>query len=278
MVADNKSDRPGATPEPGPNRSAGGAVVVMDVGNSSMAIGLWDRMRVSDAVRVPTHDRGGFASTFGKLWTGTGQDRPGAVVVASVVPDAVEWIGAEVVQQADRRIAVVGPGIGLPCRVAVREPDRVGVDRVCAAAAAFECTRHACTVIDFGTAITVDLVDDEGTFIGGAILPGAELQARALALGTAALPEVKLTPPGDPVGRDTCEAIRSGILNGIPGAVRGIVEQYATVLNQWPQVVATGGDLHLFLDRCDFIDSPVPNLTLIGVGLAYARHRQAGGR
>ena len=78
----------------------------------------------------------------------------------------------------------------------------------------------------------------------------------------------------DAVGHDTVEAIRSGIHYGIPGAVRGIVEQYATQLNQWPQVVATGGELPLLLDRCDFIDTPVPDLTLLGVGLAYAKHRQ----
>jgi type III pantothenate kinase len=133
-------------------------------------------------------------------------------------------------------------------------------------------------VVDFGTAITVDLIDDTGRFAGGAILPGAELQAQALARGTAALPEVEPTPPEDAIGRDTSEAIRSGICNGIPGAVRGIVEQYAAKLNQWPQVVATGGDLGLFLERCDFIDSPVPNLTLIGVGLAHSKHHQPAGR
>lgn len=275
MIAADKSDQPDRSPEPASDQPAPGAVVVIDVGNSSMALGLWDRLRVTRAVRMPTAGRKRFRSVWGDLCARFAAKRPAAVVVASVVPDALEWIGNVVAEVADRELAVVGDGIGLPCPVAVREPRRVGVDRVCAAAAAFECTRHACTVVDFGTAITVDLIDDEGTFVGGAILPGAGLQAKALAQGTAALPEVEPTPPDDPIGRDTHEAIRSGICHGIPGAVRGIVEQYATTLNHWPQVVATGGDLGLFLDRCDFIDSAVPDLTLLGVGLAYAKHLQA---
>jgi type III pantothenate kinase len=82
-------------------------------------------------------------------------------------------------------------------------------------------------------------------------------------------------PPSHPIGTDTVEAICSGICHGIPGAVRAIVERYATSLNHWPQVVATGGELELFLQQCDFIDSPVPDLTLLGVGLAYAKHRLA---
>ena len=170
---------------------------------------------------------------------------------------------------------MVGQGIELPIEVKLREPHRVGVDRVCTAAAAFERTGHGCTVVDFGTTVTVDLVDDAGVFLGGAILPGPRLQAQALAKYTAALPEVDPQPPANPIGADTVEAIGSGVCYGIAGAVRGLVERYATVLHHWPQVVATGGQLELFMPECDFIDSAVPDLTLLGVGLAHTRHFQA---
>ena len=230
-------------------------------------------MKVAGAKRVAAADREGFAAAFAELCGRFSEGKPEAVVVASVVPEAVGWI-RECAAAAGHRTLVVGQEVPLPSRVAVREPTRVGVDRVCAAAAAFERTGHACTIVDFGTAITVDLVDDEGTFVGGAILPGPALQAKALADGTAALPQVELSSPEQAIGRDTTEAICSGILNGVAGAVRGLVEQYATELNTWPQVVATGGGLEQLLDRCDFIDSAVADLTLMGVGLAYARHRE----
>ena len=259
-----------ARPDAGSN-----ALVVVDVGNTSTAVGVCDGTLIAESLRIPTRELDRFPTVVEELAGRFGDGPLGAVAIASVVPDATAWLRAHLSRDSGPKAVVIGQDTALPIPVAVREPDRVGTDRVCAAAAAFERTGHACTVIDFGTAITVDLVDDEGVFVGGAILPGPLLQARALAQGTAALPDIELRPPEDAVGRDTVEAIRSGIYYGVPGAVRGIVEQYATQLNQWPQVVATGGSLELLLDRCDFIDTPVRDLTLLGVGLAYAKHRQA---
>lgn len=261
-------------PDEGTTRLSKAGLIVVDVGNTSTALGVWDGTNVSHSTRVPTTDRNRFAETYEALCRCFDGGRPAAMTVASVVPDVTAWLRSYLGEVLSHKMTVVGQDIPLPIPVAVREPGLLGVDRVCSAAAAFERTQHACTVIDFGTAITVDLVDDEGTFVGGAILPGPTLQARSLARDTAALPEVEVVAPQDAIGRDTVEAIRSGIHYGIPGAVRGIVEQYATQLNQWPQVVATGGELESLLERCDFIDTPVPDLTLLGVGLAAARHAQ----
>ncbi|MEK6674413.1 MAG: type III pantothenate kinase, partial [Planctomycetota bacterium] len=131
--------------------------------------------------------------------------------------------------------------------------------------------------VDFGTAVTVDLVDDEGTLLGGAILPGLRMQFRALHSNTAQLPEVEPGFPESPYGRNTTEAIQTGVCRGLIGAVRGLVESYATSLNRWPQVVATGGDLEFLAPHCDFLDTMVTHLALRGVGLAYAKHLSAMG-
>lgn len=260
----------------GPGRDA---LIVIDIGNGVVHLGIWESMQVTCVRGVPTDEHPQLVEELGQLRQRFGKTAPAAVVISSVVPAVAEQVKEAVADlEGNARALVVGADLPLPAPVAVREPGRVGVDRVCAAAAAFEKTRHACTVVDFGTAITVDLIDDEGTFVGGAIFPGTALQAWALSEGTAALPLVKIQSPEQAVGRDTTEAIRSGILNGVAGAVRGIVEQYATELNAWPQVVATGGDLERLLDRCDFIDSAVTDLTLMGVGLAFARHRPGAGK
>ncbi|MCP4251398.1 MAG: type III pantothenate kinase [bacterium] len=273
MIASPKDAAP--DPEGNDPRWDQSALIVIDVGNTSIALGAWAAGQVHAATRVRTSRRDLFANELAALCRQFPDRRPLAVVVASVVPEALAWIGEAATDVAHRDLAIVGQGIPLPIDVAVREPHRVGADRVCTAAAAYERTGHACTVIDFGTAVTIDLVDDAGTFLGGAILPGPQLQAKALAEYTAALPEVDPQPPAHPIGTDTAEAIGSGVCYGIAGAVRGIVERYATALNHWPQVVATGGQLELFLPECDFIDSAVPDLTLMGIGLAHARHRQA---
>ena len=114
-------------------------------------------------------------------------------------------------------------------------------------------------------------------FLGGAILPGLAMQLRALREETAVLPEVEPGIPDFPYGRSTKEAIQVGVCRGMAGAVRGLVEAYASTLNRWPHVVATGGDLSLIAPQCDFLDTLVDHLVLRGIGLAYAKHLEAMG-
>jgi type III pantothenate kinase len=156
--------------------------------------------------------------------------------------------------------------------LAVEHPERVGIDRVCSAAAAYDVIGRACVAASFGTAITIDCVNDEGVFMGGAILPGVALQARSLHEGTAALPLVKIEATHTVYGASTEEAITNGVLLGIVGALREIVERYATDLHAWPQLVATGGNAELIAGECDFVDNVVPDLCLRGIALAYRRH------
>jgi type III pantothenate kinase len=257
----------------GHSRPGPSAVAVIEIGNTRIALGIWEDCRVTHARRVATADAAAFGAAFEDLCRMFRGGRPPAVVVGSVVPEALAQVVTQVEQRAGLRAHVVGADLPLPIPVSIRSARTVGVDRVCAAAAAFEKTQQACTVVDFGTAVTVDLVGDAGEFLGGAILPGARMQARALHEHTAGLPEVEVAFPAAAIGDDTCSAIRSGVCHGIVGAVRGLVEGYATVVGKWPQVVATGGDLELFAPHCDFLDSHAPELCLMGVGLAFAKRK-----
>jgi type III pantothenate kinase len=249
-------------------------VLLIDIGNTAIHLAAWHEQGVKHVRSAPTREANALAVAFDEV-LGLCETPPRAVVVCSVVPEATSRLRALVDARPGLRFLVIGQDIPLPIPVELANPEGVGIDRVCAAAAAHHHTGHACTVIDFGTAVTVDLVDDRGVFVGGAIFPGAGLQARILNEATAALPLVELKAPINAIGQDTTEAIRSGLTYGIPGAVRALVEKYATVLNQWPQVVATGGDLEWLLPNCDFIDSPVADLTLMGLGLAWDRYRTA---
>jgi type III pantothenate kinase len=153
--------------------------------------------------------------------------------------------------------------------------DEVGVDRVCSAAAAYERVNGACAVASFGTAMTVDCVSSEGHFLGGAILPGFDLSYAALNDGTAQLPRIAVGPPAGVFGRNTHDAILNGVAFGAVGALREIVERFATELREWPQLVVTGGNGALIAELADFVDSVVPDLCLMGIALA---HRKAAGR
>ena len=260
-------------PHPGRN----GPIIVIDLGNTMTNVGTWQSSQVKMPLSVPTHDQEAFHEAFKAQADAFPKGESGPVVVASVVPDALERLRTYVAKRRDSEALVVRENIPLPMDVAVEDVKAIGADRVCTAAAAYDKLHTACTVVDFGTAVTVDLVDDDGAFLGGASLPGIALQLRALHQHTAVLPEVERAIPRRPYGCNTAEAIQTGVCRGLAGAVRGLVEGYAASLNRWPQVVATGGDLTFIAPPCDFLDTLVPHLTLQGIGLAYQKHLAAKG-
>ncbi len=282
-------------------------VIVVDIGNTATGIATWHREQLSTPLSVPTEDQAAFNDALAahvEASRSRGQTRRGhargsnatharagtsaagsgpyslsmpPVVIGSVVPAALERICTHLLAASERKPLIVGETIPLPIDVAVTDAKAIGVDRVCAAAAAYEKLQTGCTIVDFGTAVTVDLVDDEGTLRGGAILPGLKMQLRALHEHTAALPEVEPAMPELPYGRNTVEAMQTGVCRGLAGAVRALIEAYATSLNRWPQVVATGGDLSFIAPHCDFLDTLAQDLTLRGIGLAYTKYMTAMG-
>jgi type III pantothenate kinase len=247
-------------------------IVVIDIGNSTIGVATWHQARIKSVVSHPTSDQPGFEQAFAAHRESAPRGRLAAAVISSVVPEALERVRTFLAHAMDLEPLVVGDTIPFPMDIDLSDKKSVGADRVCQAAAAYERIQRGCTVVSFGTAVTVDLVDDDGDFVGGAILPGLGLQLRVLHEHTAKLPLVEPGFPELPYGRNTTEAIQNGVCRGLTGAVRAVVEAYATYLNRWPQVVATGGDAAFFAPHCDFLDNVVSDLALRGVGLAYDKH------
>ncbi len=251
-------------------------IVVVDVGNTATKIATWQAGQLRAIVSCETTNRDSFAKAFAAHWNAVSGKHPAATVMGSVVPHALSQFREFVEGLQDRDVLVVGETIPLPIDVAVADPKAIGVDRVCGAAAAFDRIKDSCTIVSFGTAVTIDLVE-EGTLMGGAILPGLALQMRALHDFTAALPLVTPGAPELPFGKDTIQAIQIGVCRGLAGAVREIVEGYASHLNRWPQAVATGGGAEFMMPFCDFIDTWTADLALRGMALAYEKHLQSMG-
>lgn len=247
-------------------------LLLLEVGNSHISVASW----VVGAVR--THDR--FAldeldqavSRAREVWDALPENRLKAIAAASVVPKVMAALEQRITDEIGQPVHVVGDDLHRPMSLAVEEPEKVGIDRVCSAAAAYDAMRKACTIASFGTAITIDCVNNEGAFLGGAILPGLGLQARSLAGGTAALPEVTIEATKTVYGASTHDAICNGVLYGVVGALREITERYATELGSWPDLIVTGGNAELVGSECEFIDRIVPDLCLRGIALAYRRH------
>lgn len=247
-------------------------VLILSIGNTNTSLAIWHQQRVLGLVQVPTLDTRQFETALNAMVESFPSGGPAAGVVASVVPKALADVQERLRKALRREALVIGDQIRVPIDIDVDDPASVGVDRLCNAAAAFERLKRSCAIVGFGTAVTVDLVNDEGVFLGGAILPGLRLQLSSLHMRTAQLPEVEPGFPDNLVGRNTREAMQNGVCRGLAGAVRWLVEAYATQLGHWPQTIATGGDAILMAEHCDFLDNVVPDLGLRGVGLAYTRY------
>lgn len=171
------------------------------------------------------------------------------------------WIGVRVGKgPVPRGTLLLGRDFPPLVRNRARHPETVGTDRLAQASAAWERTKGACVVVSMGTAITIDVVDRGGNFLGGLIAPGLRLMARALHEHTALLPEVEPARMRSPLGRHTRDAIRAGISYSAEGLIRTALARLKG------RVFGTGGDAPLYKDLFDVM---VPDLALEGAARSW---------
>ena len=257
-------------------------VIAIDIGNSNIGIGLYLDDKEQFIKSIPGGSRDKLASCLKSAWqqipvaeSSKEKKRNGVVVVSSVKPDWTKLIRQIVEDDLGEKIYVIGKEIPLPISLWVDEPGKVGTDRVVSAAAAFDVVGDAVVIADFGTAVTIDLVDQNGVFLGGVICPGFEISAKALNDNTAQLPNIKVTKPKTPYGKNTADAINCGLYYSIVGALQEIIRRYAENIGKWPQTIITGTGAKTIHTDCDFIDNYVPNLVIKGVFLAYKKYIEA---
>jgi type III pantothenate kinase len=246
-------------------------LLVLNLGNSRLAMGSFSAGELTRVQRIAHTQRGDWAGAIAESWKLL-ESRDAAIVAASVNPTLESALEDAVEQSTGRRIVWVGKDLDLPIPVLTDEPELTGVDRILNVAAAYEQMGNACVVVDAGTALTIDACNDGGEFLGGAIAPGAGMMLQTLHDKTARLPKVELAVPEDPWGKNTEQAILHGVYFGIRGMVKEIVENYATALGQWPDIIATGGDAAKLFGNWELIHAVSPDLTLYGIALAYTNH------
>jgi len=257
-------------------------IIAIDIGNTNIAIGLFLEGREEFIESIPGLSEAELTSCLESVWRkiplveGSKENkRNGVIVVSSVKSAWTEEIRRIAKDHLNEEIHIIGEDIPLPMSVWVDEPEKVGTDRIVAAAAAYAVVEDAVVVADFGTAVTIDLVDHNGVFQGGVICPGFEISAKALQENTAQLPNIKVTKPNAPYGKNTTDAINCGLYYSIVGALEEIIRRYAEELGRWPQTIITGRGAKTIQTDCEFIDNYVPNLVVKGIVLAYQKHLEA---
>jgi type III pantothenate kinase len=221
-------------------------ILAVDIGNSAAKASIVDGSTIYETGRLDTSVASGEDLLDGlRVLAGSHDEAPSSVITVSVVDrwtERLEWAAGEL----GLPLTVVAAS-HIPISTALVRPDQAGPDRLLAAWAAASLYGTPVIVIDLGTATTVDAVDADGFFLGGAILPGLGLARDALADGTARLPAVDLVLPAEPIGTDTTAAIQSGIVIGHIGAVRELAARMQQRMSPDPQaasatkVIITGG-------------------------------------
>jgi len=254
-------------------------IIAVDIGNTNITIGLFLEGEEQFIKSIPGQSEAKLTDCFKSTWqkipiakSSKEKKRDGVIVISSVKSAWTKQVQRIVKKSIDEKVYIIGENIPLPMDLAVDEPDEVGTDRVVSAAAAYAVVEDAVVVADFGTAVTIDLIDEKGVFLGGAICPGFEISAEALKKNAAQLPMVKVTRPKGPYGKNTAEAINCGLYYSAVSTLQEVIRRYAEKLGRWPQTVITGAGAKVIKDDCDFIDSYVPNLVVKGIVLAYRKY------
>lgn len=253
--------------------------IAVDIGNTNITVGLYLKDEEQFVKSVSGESKKELTAALTSAWekiptikSSKEKKREGVIVVSSVKPAWTKLIGQIVKDNLGEKILLIGKDIPLPMTLWVDEPDKVGTDRIVSAAAAYAVVEGAVVVADFGTAVTIDLVDEKGIFLGGVICPGFEISTKALKENTALLPKIKVTKPKAPYGKTTTEAINCGLYYSAVATLQEVVRRYAENIGKWPHAILTGSSAKTIKDDCEFIDSYVPNLVIKGIVLAYRKY------
>ena len=221
-------------------------LLVIDVGNSNNVIGLFSGEKLLTHWRIRTEPN----RTADEYWvlikefillnnveTETIDD----IVIACVVPPLVPILEEMARKYFSCEPLIVGPGIKTGISILYRNPSEVGADRIVNSVAAFEKYGGPLIIVDFGTATTFDVVSEKGEYLGGSIAPGIKISLDALTSKTSSLKSVELETPKNVIGKNTYEAIQSGLILGHTSMIDSMIEKIILESGLKPKIFITGG-------------------------------------
>ena len=232
-------------------------LLTADIGNTSTALGIFKGKKLVRAWKVSTD----------YVVSGKPVKLPNGIrraIMSSVVPKATPMVSRAISRRCGIRPLILGKNIKAPIKNLYKKPGQVGQDRLVDAVAVKELYGYPAIVVDFGTAITFDVISRRGEYLGGLIFPGIETSLNALSQKAALLPKITVVPPKGLIGRDTADSMRSGVFYGIGALCDGIISRLKKKLGPMT-VIATGGHAKVisgFSKSIRYID---PHLTLHGL-------------
>ena len=255
-------------------------ILALDVGNTHIVIGCIEDGKIRNVVRIQT-DTGRTEAEYAiklkqimELYGISPRGFEGAIM-SSVVPPVTGALLGAVQALTGCRCMLVGPGMKTGINVRIEDPASLAGDILAGSVAAAACYGAPVIVLDMGTATTMVVVDKNGDYIGGAILPGVQTSYAALSSETALLPDIAIRAPKKCVAKNTVDAMRSGAVFGTAASIDGMVERMEEELGYPCQVVATGGLAQAVTPHCRHHVICDDDLLLKGLWILYARNRRA---
>jgi type III pantothenate kinase len=254
--------------------SASQLLLAIDVGNTSIAMGVYEGSEQRAAFRIAT-DQENLPDEYAMLLVGLLRSRDidpshiGAAMLSSTVPPLVATFQEVCRSYFEVEPLVVGPGVKTGVRVLYENPREVGPDRILHAVAALNKYEPPLVIVDLGTMIVFDAISREGDYLGGAIAPGIGIASAAMFSRGAMLPRVNLERTEVAIGRNTTHSMQSGIVYGFTELVTGMVRRFKAEVGDDATVVATGGYAPIIADEAGCFDAIERDLNLEGRRLVY---------
>jgi type III pantothenate kinase len=254
-------------------------LLVIDVGNTNITIGVFEDITLKTSFRLTTNTAR-TSDEYGLLICDLLKAKDiktediHSVTIASVVPKLMYSLTSGIIKYLGITPLIVGIGTKTGIKITTGNPKEIGADRVVDAVAAYEIYGGPVLVIDFGTAITYDLITADGSFIAGVTSPGLRIAANALWNDTAKLPEIEIAMPDTILAKDTITSMQAGLVFGCIGQTEYIVKRMlkeAEIENC--RVVATGGLGKIISDATDVIEVYDVNLTLKGLKIISDKNK-----
>ena len=244
-------------------------IIAVDIGNTETTVGIgskdnWDSYRFTTRdTNTPDELLALFNSTF-QIKSEVKKDIEGAII-CSVVPQATNSFSEAIRKYLNLEPVIVGPGIKTGLKVNIDNPKELGPDRIANSVAGYLIAETDTVVIDLGTATTFDVVSKNKEYLGGSIAPGIKISLDALTLKTASLKSVELDTPNKVIGKNTYEAIQSGLIMGHASMIDSMVEKIILEIDIEPKIILTGGLSQVVQPILNVNVEYIENLTLVGL-------------